>query len=360
MQRTRRFWVLGSAALIVAAGAAGTIVATIRGGDHSPERADTSMNRTVMNGTAAGMGGHDMGPVDTSGAIAASADARGGRPLKADRIAGEKIYRLTASEIRWTIARGVEVGALAYNAQVPGPLLRARVGDRLRVVVKNDMPEPTSVHWHGLVLPNGMDGAGGVTQKNIMPGEAFTYRFRVRQAGTFFYHSHTLGDRQVALGLSGALIVDGGPSEPVAADVPMMLGEWTIGTSGNVPAMEFADGLPNWFTINGKSWPETERIRLEVGQSVRIRFIGSGQFIHPMHIHGGSFRIVATDGNPVPTGAQLSKDTVLVGPGERYDVIWTARERGTWLIHCHILHHTTNDGREVDGGGGLTTAIDVA
>lgn len=125
------------------------------------------------------------------------------------------------------------------------------------------------------------------------------------------------------------------------------------------PAMEFGDALPNWFTINGKSWPKTERIRVKRGEKVRIRFIGSGQFVHPMHIHGGSFRIVATDGNPVPTAAQLSRDTVLVGPGERYDVIWTAQERGTWLVHCHILHHTTNDGREVEGGGGLTTSIEV-
>lgn len=355
MQRMRRFWILVSAAFIVAAGAAGVIVAAaVRGGDHSSAIKDTS-----MGGAAAGHGGHNMSPVDSSRATSVSADARGGRPLRAGHAGGEKVFRLTASEVRWTLAPGVEVGALAYNQQVPGPLIRARVGDRMRVEVKNDLSEPTSVHWHGLVLPNAMDGAGGVTQGDIMPGETFTYRFRLRQSGTFFYHSHTQGDRQVALGLSGALIIDGGPTEPVAADVAMMLGEWTIGPEGNMPAMEFADGLPNWFTINGKSWPATERIRVKLGQSVRIRFIGSGQFIHPMHIHGGSFRIVATDGNPVPKAAQLSKDTVLVGPGERYDVIWTARERGTWLIHCHILHHTTNDGREVDGGGGLTTAVEV-
>lgn len=357
MQRTRRFWVLVSAAFIVAAGAAGAIIAgAVRGDGHSGASADTAMG----GGAVTGRGGHDMSPVDTARATAVSADARGGRPLRAERAGGEKVFRLTASEVRWTLVPGVEVGALAYNQQVPGPLLRARIGDRLRVEVTNDMSEPTSVHWHGLLLPNAMDGAGGVTQKNIMPGETFTYRFRLRQSGTFFYHSHTQGDRQVALGLSGALIIDGGPAEPVAADVPMMLGEWTIGPKGNIPAMEFGDALPNWFTINGKSFPATEQIQVKLGQSVRIRFIGSGQFIHPMHIHGGSFRIVATDGNPVPKAAQLSKDTVLVGPGERYDVIWTAGERGTWLIHCHILHHTTNDGQEVGGGGGLATVLKVS
>lgn len=358
MRRSRRFWIVAASAGVVAAGGvAAVIAATVGGGDHATVTADDGMTTNGMS--ADGMGGHDMAPVDTSTASATPSGARGGRPLVPDMMDGEKTFRLTASAVRWTIAPGTEVGALTYNEQVPGPLIRARAGDRLRVVVKNDMSEPTSVHWHGLVLPNAMDGVGGVTQKDIMPGESFTYRFRLRQSGTYFYHSHTAGDRQVALGLSGALIVDDDGDEPVAADVPMMLGEWTIGPDGNVPAMEFGDALPNWFTINGKSWPQTERIRVKRGGKVRIRFIGSGQFVHPMHIHGGSFRIVATDGNPVPKAAQLSKDTVLVGPGERYDVIWTAQERGTWLVHCHILHHTTNDGREVEGGGGLTTAIEV-
>ena len=119
-------------------------------------------------------------------------------------------------------------------------------------------------------------------------------------------------------------------------------------------------GLPNFFTINGKAYPETEPIRMRVGERVRVRFIGTNNnFVHPMHIHGGSFEIVETDGNPVPAGARLLKDTVNVGPGERWDVIWTARRPGKWLLHCHIPHHTTNDNVEEDGGGGLMTIIDV-
>lgn len=233
MRRNRRFWIVAaSAAVVVAGGVAAVIAATAGGGDHAAVTADDGMTTNGMS--ANGMGGHDMAPVDTSTASATPSGVRGGRLLVPDMMDGEKTFRLTASPVRWTIAPGTEVGALAYNGQVPGPLIRARAGDRLRVVVKNGMSEPTSVHWHGLVLPNAMDGAGGVTQKDIMPGESFTYRFRLRQSGTYFYHSHTAGDRQVALGLSGALIVDGDGDEPVAADVPMMLGEWTIGPDGNV------------------------------------------------------------------------------------------------------------------------------
>ncbi len=127
------------------------------------------------------------------------------------------------------------------------------------------------------------------------------------------------------------------------------------------PAMPMEGAMPNFFTINGKAYPSTERITMRVGERLRVRFIGTNSgFIHPMHIHGGPFTIVATDGNPVPLGAQIQKDTVNVGPGERYDVIWTARQPGKWLLHCHINHHITNDNVEVDGGGGLTTIIEVA
>ncbi len=345
---TRRRWIglaaAGGAAAVIAG--VGIIAASPGSGGHEMGAADA-------------MGGHDMSAVDTTGAEAPPADAVGGRPLAPMRMGGEQMYSLTAAPVSWPITEDVRVGALAYNGQVPGPVIRARVGDRLRIEVTNRLAEPTSVHWHGLDVPNAMDGAGGVTQPDIAPGGTFVYRFRVRQAGTFFYHSHTAADRQVPLGLSGALIVEG-DEEPVAADVPMMLGEWTVGGDGrNIPSMELEGALPNWFTLNGRSYPDTARIRVRRGQRVRIRFVGAGQFAHPMHIHGGPFRIVATDGNPVPRAAQLTKDTVLVGPGERYDVIWTARRTGTWLVHCHVLHHTTNDGREVDGGGGLTTAIEV-
>jgi FtsP/CotA-like multicopper oxidase with cupredoxin domain len=231
--------------------------------------------------------------------------------------------------------------------------------------VKNELPESTTIHWHGLIVPNSMDGPANITQKPIEPGGRFTYEFTVGQEGTFFYHSHDNPDRQQGLGLYGALIID--PKRP-PVEIPaydkeavIELQEWTKKVGYTFPAMLMEGAMPNFFTINGKAYPDTQTIEMRVGERVRIRFIGShNNFVHPMHIHGGPFTIVATDGTPVPKSAQIEKDTIDVGPGERYDVIWTARRAGKWLLHCHIPHHTTNDNVEERGAGGLTTIINVS
>ena len=303
-----------------------------------------------------GMAAVDPREVD----VRAPADARGDRPLAARVINGVKEFQLTASVVQWNILPDVEVLAYAFNQQVPGPRLQLSQGDRVRIRVRNDLPEPTSVHWHGLIVDNAMDGPAEITQDPIRPGGTFTYEFTASQAGTFFYHSHAAADRQQALGLSGALVITPAEPDPApAADVVLQLQEWTVRDGYTFPAMPMEGLLPNFFTINGKSWPATDTIRTRVGDQLRIRFVGNGSFAHPMHVHGGPFRIVATDGNPVPPTAQLTKDTVNVAPGERYDVIWTATTPGRWLLHCHVNHHLTNDGAEANGAGGLTMVIDV-
>jgi FtsP/CotA-like multicopper oxidase with cupredoxin domain len=248
---------------------------------------------------------------------------------------------------------------------VPGPRIRVTEGDRVRINVTNHLPESTTVHWHGLILPNAMDGAAEVTQEPIPPGETFTYEFVTEQRGTYFYHTHDHIDRQQALGLYGALIID--PREPedypydYDQELVIQLQELLEREGYSWPAMPMEGGLPNYFTINGKSYPETETVRMRVGETLLVRFIGTNSgFIHPMHIHGGPFRIVETDGNPVPADGQWVKDTVNVGPGERYDVLWEAREPGKWLLHCHISHHTTNNNVETEGGGGLMLILEVA
>ncbi len=331
-----------------------------RAGETPSTEAMPGHDMTGPSGMAAG--GHDMRPVDSSGAPMAAPSVRGNQRLEPRLVGGVKEFDLTAGLLRWHILPNVMVAAYAYNGQVPGPLIRVDAGERVRIRVRNDLPEPTSVHWHGLVIPNDQDGAAGVTQPPIMPGETFTYEFTVPDTpGTFLYHSHVAGDRQQALGLYGALIIDDPAAPPVAdAEYVVELGEWRVIGGRTYPAMELEGMLPNFFTINGKSYPATEVVKARVGERLLFRFIGTGQFIHPMHIHGGPFEIVATDGNPVPEGARLRKDTVLVGPGERYDVVWTARRPGRWLLHCHIAHHVTNDGAEVEGGGGLVMIIDVA
>jgi FtsP/CotA-like multicopper oxidase with cupredoxin domain len=311
---------------------------------------------------ATGTAGHDMSPVDVSEALAAGPEARGGKLLEPMERDGVKEFELTTGIVRWHILPEVEIGAYAYNGQVPGPMIRVQPNDRVRVRVRNDLPEATTVHWHGLILPIEQDGVPELSQAPIPPGDEHVYEFDIPDTpGTYFYHTHFSADRQQPLGLYGALIIDDPePPSDVASEHVIALGEWTVIGSETYPAMQLEGMLPNYFTFNGKSYPATETLEAKVGHRILFRLIGSGQFIHPIHIHGGPFEIVATDGNPVPPAARLTKDTVLVGPGERYDVVWTARSPGKWLLHCHINHHITNDGVEVEGGGGMTMIIDVA
>jgi len=241
------------------------------------------------------------------------------------------------------------------------------IGERVpsyicRAYRNGEEPEAEStVHWHGLIVPNDMDGAADITQKPIMPGQTFTYEFTVKQSGTYFYHSHANPDRQQGLGLYRALIIDP-PMRPYKydKDVNVELGEWVVRNGLTFPSMPMEGLLPNFFTINGKAYPATPVIHVKLGQRLLVRFIGtSNGFVHPMHIHGGPFRVVAIDGVTLHPNQQYERDTVEVGPGERYDVIWPARERGRWLLHCHINHHIINDGVEEQGGGGLTQIIEV-
>ena len=271
---------------------------------------------------------------------------------------GTKVFKLTAAPVRWPILKDTTVTAWAYNGMVPGPLIRATNGDNVRIIVKNNLPEPTTIHWHGIQVPNNMDGIPDETQKSIQPGETFTYEFVAKPAGTYWYHSHFDSDKQISVGLSGAFIIDpvGGLTSKPDIDRVFMLNEWRVIDGQTYAAMPATGMDANFFTINGKAYPETETVNAKVGQKIRLRFIGSGQVIHPMHLHGFPFKIVATDGNDVPLSAQWTKDVVSVAPGERYDIEFTPDRPGKWMLHCHIPHHTTNDHQEP---GGLMMMINV-
>jgi manganese oxidase len=318
----------------------------------------------IMNRETSAEAMHDMAAVDPGHvAYAAPNDARGDQLLAARVEGGAKVYDLETAVIAWNILPETQVMAYAFNRQVPGPRIRITEGDRVRFNVTNRLPESTTIHWHGLILPNAMDGPAHVTQAPIAPGGQFTYEFTAVQAGTFFYHSHDNPDRQQTLGLYGALIID--PKTPRSTptwdkELVVQLQEWTFRDGYTFPAMPMEGALPNFFTINGKSYPETETVNLKVGDRLLVRFIGSNATaIHPMHIHGGPFELTETDGVPIPDGGRWTKDTVNVAPGERYDVIWKALEPGKWLLHCHINHHATNDSREQQGGGGLMLVLNV-
>jgi len=300
---------------------------------------------------------HMMEPI-TAPNVQPATQTEGGQPLEFREENGIKVFELTTKAVQWPILDDVSGAAFTYNGTVPGPMIRVTEGDQVRIVVKNELPDPTTIHWHGVEVPNAMDGVPNVTQDAIQPGETFTYEFTAKPAGTFMYHSHFEGDVQVSAGLYAPFIID--PKEPEAnspaVDKVLMISELLQRGGKTFAAMPMGGMEPNYFTINGKAFPPTETISVKKGERVRLRLIGIGQFIHPMHLHGLPFKIVATDGHPVPEAAQLTKDTVSVAPGERYDIEFVATEPGQWMLHCHILHHTTNDNVEP---GGLMLVVNV-
>lgn len=299
---------------------------------------------------------HMMEPIGGTNAQPAT-ETKGGQLLAFREEEGVKVFELTTQVVQWPILDGVAVTAYTYNGTVPGPMIRVTEGDRVRITVKNELDDPTTIHWHGVEVPNAMDGVPDITQSPIQPSETFTYEFTAKPSGTFMYHSHFEGDVQVSAGLYAPFIIDS--KEPGAqpdVDVTLMISEWLMRGGQTYAAMPMSGMEPNYFTLNGKAFPATETINVKKGERVRIRLIGIGQFIHPMHLHGMPFKIVATDGHPVPEAAQLTKDTVSVAPGERYDIEFIATEPGQWMLHCHILHHTTNDNVEP---GGLMLVVNV-
>jgi len=307
----------------------------------------------------------DMAAVDPRDVVARfGLDAHGDRELTPIVENGVKVFALETSVIRWTILPGVTVDAYAFNGQIPGPRIHVREGDHVRIDVRNRLPESTTVHWHGLALPNVMDGPAMITQDPIGSGSVYHYEFTVVQSGTYLYHSHDHIDRQQALGLYGAFIIDPAQPDPTLAadhEYDVLLQEWLLREGLTYPAMPMDGAQPNYFTINGRAYPATDTVRMRVGETLKVRFIGSNNgFIHPMHIHGGPFRVVAIDGNTLQSAARYDADTINVAPGQRYDVIWKALKTGKWLIHCHIGHHTTNNNVEMRGGGGLMVIIEVS
>jgi len=300
---------------------------------------------------------HMMEPISAPN-VPLATETEGGQPLTFREEDGVKVFELTTKAVQWPILDGTTITAFTYNGTVPGPMIRVTEGDQVRIVVKNELLGATTVHWHGVEVPNTMDGVPGVTQDPIETGESFTYEFVAKPAGTFMYHSHFEGDVQVSAGLYAPFIID--PKEPEAnppdVDETLMISESLIRDGQTFAPMPMTGMEPNFFTINGKAFPATKEITVQKGERVRLRLIGIGQFIHPMHLHGIPFKIVATDGHAVPEAVQLTKDTVTVAPGERYDIEFVATEPGQWMLHCHILHHTTNDNVEP---GGLMLMISV-
>jgi FtsP/CotA-like multicopper oxidase with cupredoxin domain len=301
---------------------------------------------TGATGTAAhaGMSVQEMldGHREGVEAYPAATEGLGNQPLEPTMEGGAKVFVLNATEVRWETSPGTFVDAMAFNGQIPGPEIRVNPGDHVRITVLNDMTQPTTLHLHGVTLPNGMDGVPFITQDPIMPGEAFAYEFDVVDPpGMYVYHSHFNSTEQVGKGLYGAFYVEppGGFDElygRVDVESTLFLG----------------DG-PTGYVLNGKEFPATQPIVAELGDRVLIHLSNDGAQIHPMHLHGFHFQVVAEDGFVLEQ--PYWADTLPVAPGQRFDILVRADYPGVWAYHCHILPHVEGP----QGMFGMVTALIV-
>jgi manganese oxidase len=312
-------------------------------------------NTTQTTAAAQPTAGHEMAPAPQSGEMTADemdkmheegikafvagvkTEGLGNQPLRPRLENGVKIFDLTCQKTQWEYAAGQKIEAWTYNGQVPGPEIRVTEGDMVRVVVKNTLDQSTAVHFHGLMVPNKMDGVPFVTQPPIKPGETFTYEFVAKNPGSHMYHAHHNSTAQVGKGLLGAFIIEPkDKSKDPAFDL-----EYTLILNDQLGG----------FTLNGKGFPATVPLTAKLGQKLRIRYMNEGQLIHPMHLHGLPQLVFAKDGWNLPQPFMC--DTLNVAPGERWDVIVDCSEPGVWAFHCHILSHAESE----HGMFGMVTAL---
>lgn len=250
---------------------------------------------------------------------------------------GFKVFDVICKETQWEVSPGSFIEAFTYNGAVPGPQIRVVEGDKVRVRVKNEMVQSTAVHFHGVLVPNNMDGVPFITQPPIKTGETFVYEFEARNPGTHIYHSHHNATEQVTKGLFGPFIIE--PKDRTVdpeyeSDYIIVLNDTGLG-----------------LTINGRSFPYTQPILAKFGEKIRIRYLNEGLMIHPMHLHGIEQQVFAKDGWKLPQ--PYTCDTLNIAPGERYDVLVNCHTPGAWAFHCHILSHAESP----KGMFGMVTAL---
>lgn len=273
---------------------------------------------------------------------------------------GAKEFTLTAEITDWEVEPGKIVKAWTYNGTVPGPTLRGEVGDHIRVKVINKLPMGTDVHMHGMILPNDQDGVAPLTQELIPAGGEYTYEYTVTDPAIAMYHPHHHGQMTVVNGMWGSMIFSpkggGGTSEYT---IPR--GKTVSGV--NIPAdlklaqehnMVLNDAGVIGLSLNGKSFPATQPYSLKTNDWMLVNYYNEGLQYHPMHLHQFPQLVVARDG--IPLDQPYFADTITVGPGERYTVLFQATKPGVWVWHCHILNHAESD----TGMFGMVTALAVA
>ncbi len=251
-----------------------------------------------------------------------------------------KVFRLTAHVFKQQIAPQKTIDVWGFNGSAPGPTIQVTQGDKVRVIFKNELPESSSIHWHGFEDQLGNDGMPGISQAPVNPGETYIYNFNIHQEGTFFYHSHMA--MQEMAGMLGAFIMH--PKTPYRphCDKDFLINlqaYWVLpnSTSPNTMNMEF-----NWLLLNGKAGPAATPLIVRQGERVRIRFVNLSMNHHPMHVHGHTFYVTGTEGGRIPETAWWPGNTVLVGVAQSRNVEFVADNPGDWMLHCHLPHHMMN------------------
>jgi FtsP/CotA-like multicopper oxidase with cupredoxin domain len=261
--------------------------------------------------------------------------------LPGTMVGGVKEFHLHCMPVQREFLPGLFMDVWGFNGTMPGPTIEAVQGDRVRLVVHNELPESTAIHWHGLEMPVRFDGVPGLTQPPIRPGATYAYEFDLHQNGTFFYHSHDA--MQEGIGMVGLFIIHPQkPHEPrVDRDFALVSQEWAVLPGATIPntmSMEF-----NLFTFNGRSGPYVTPLVCKLGERVRIRFVNfSAIDHHPFHLHGFTFWVTGTEGGRIPQSAWIPGNTVLVGVAQVREIEFIANNVGDWPLHCHMFHHMMN------------------
>ena len=254
-----------------------------------------------------------------------------------------KEFHLVAEPVVREIAPGMKAHLWGYNGQSPGPTIEAVEGDKVRIFVTNKLPEHTTIHWHGMLVPNGMDGVGGLTQPHIKPGKTFVYEFVLRKSGTFMYHPHSDEMVQMAMGMMGLFIVH--PRDPslhrVDRDFAFLIGAFDIDPGSYMPRVNTMTDFNLW-TWNSRVFPGIDPLVVAKGDRVRIRMGNLSMTAHPIHLHGYDFVVTGTDGGWVPPSARWPEVTVDVPVGAMRAIEFVADVPGDWAFHCHKSHHTMN------------------
>ena len=277
----------------------------------------------------------------------AATEGHGGEVLEPTILAdGTKQFDLTAEIVDWEVEPGKIVQAWTYNGVVPAPEIRVDVGDKVKVVLTNNLAESTTIHYHGIRVPNSMDGVPPYTQPPVKPGETFTYEFEALEPAVGIYHSHHNAQVQVPNGMFGAFLIGEMP-------IPQKLIDEGITKIDKQVTMVLNDAGTIGLSLNGKSFPATEPYTLAVGETMLVHYMNEGLLGHPMHLHQPVGWIIAKDGTPLDE--PMPGDTIWISPGERYSVLYTAVDPGVWAWHCHILTHAEGS----EGMFGMVTALIV-